>query len=604
MGNAAARRQLREILVTQDGQTAINNVNELLTQCPAVARTQSSSGDHALPLHDATVYQHGATSATIAARLLHIDPQAAVLGRAEFPITLHKFYPEEVIYAIDSAVLPLHLAASQGPHSLPVLELLLSVAPSTAMLSTDAGDLPLHVAARNSHGDEAVPALHALLAAAPHAAMVPNGVGSVPLAEALRFQRAGSGYGIIAALLDAAPEAARIAVDADGWLPLHHTVYFRRGTDALAVVRMLLKAAPQAATTASINGSLPLHVAAAHQRGAAGVVVVRALLKAGPQAAFAPMKDSGDLPLHVAANCQNKSELTPDASAAAEKHTAHAATIDPMEAAKDESTNDNKPSTAPGIKHAEGRSNALSQLPVLRALLRAAPGAAIMKSSNGDTPLHIAAKTANSAAVLAVLLSAAPQAAYLSNGQGMTPLHYAAGRLGNVGVAMVGLLLNSAGKMATVANAAGELPLHIAVAAQRGITAVAVVEMLLRAAPESAMVATPLEVELPLHRAVRAAAELEIVDALLCAAPGSCMVQTATGDTALHYVAQWLAGEPGAKVTSLLVKAAPHAHQLRNQSGLTAAEVALWRAKKRPTKLPPLATGDSLIWLLQSACRG
>src|SRR5690606_24030027 len=124
---------------------------------------------------------------------------------------------------------------------------------------------------------------------------------------------------------------------------------------------------------------------------------------------------------------------------------------------------------------------------------------------------------------------------------------------------------------------------------------VAVVEMLLQAGPGTAVVPSSNNLLLPLHRAVQAAADPETVSALLGAAPDSCGVPDKMGNTPLHTAAQFLAGDSGLRIAALLITAASaEVKQMRNLVGRTAAEEAVWRARKRPAQLPLLLEEDPL----------
>lgn len=146
-----------------------------------------------------------------------------------------------------SGQLPLHVAAS-NTHSA-VVEILLSAAPAAVSVRDSQQQLPLHVAASQRHGAHA---LFALLAADPAAACSPGGP-SRELPLHLAAQHVVSKWFPWGRLLQLVPDAVRYR-DAGGNLPLHRAA--EAGNEQAA--EALLEAWPAAAMVRNAAGLTPL----------------------------------------------------------------------------------------------------------------------------------------------------------------------------------------------------------------------------------------------------------------------------------------------------------------------------------------------------------
>lgn len=262
---------------------------------------------------------------------------------------------------------------------------------------------------------------------------------------------AGAGQTEAAALLlHIAPEAA--------------TTYNHAGTPLTgaikngcpSVVRLLLQAATQAATVDSSSMYNPLRLAAAY--GHASMVEV--LLKTAPELAARP--EDAVCALSSAACGGHIGVMRAIMTAAP-----HAAAVIPRHVTAMHGA-------------AEGGSIVAVQL-----LLQAAPETAGSTSRRNNTPAHLAAARGHSAA-LQLLLAAAPESAEVADDEGNIPLHNAA-RGGHA--AAVEVLLSAASNTATTRTSSysgSQTPLQLA-AASRSDTAPTAVQLLLQAAPQTAV---------------------------------------------------------------------------------------------------------------------
>lgn len=106
----------------------------------------------------------------------------------------------------------------------------------------------------------------ALMAVYPYALQCSSNAGDLPLhVAAVQHQRSQHGVSVVIMLLTACTQTTQ-RKNRIGRLPLHFVAHYQTGDNGLAVVMALLAAHPRAAQQTMNDGWLPLHVAARHQR--------------------------------------------------------------------------------------------------------------------------------------------------------------------------------------------------------------------------------------------------------------------------------------------------------------------------------------------------
>lgn len=396
--------------------------------------------------------------------------------------------------------------AARAAAAAKIQQLLSQYPEIAAMASDEDGDLPLHKAA--IYPLHATPVLTAVLAAHPSAARTANRAGMLPLHLAAHLQYGPAGLAVVQALITAAPDTVLLP-DERGRLPLHWAAERRTGPKlAGAIVETLLEAAPQAALVADEAGNLPLHLACAWQLGGSCMpAVVEALLRARPEAAMVTNKDRC-LALHLA------TVLTPGESCTR----------------------------------------------VIKALLAAAPQAA-----------RVASIKVNPYALPCLTDFSSSTWGYKARSEQVElPLHLAAEwQSGEWGAAVIKALLAAAPDTVRAVDGAGDLALHLALGNMKSGHG-PVVDVLLRAAPETAVVASGRDGLFPLHRAC-ADHDPELVRLLFQVAPHMAKVADAEGNLPLHLAASQKSPDSDAAETmtmiKLLLRTAPEAALQPNHSG-------------------------------------
>ena len=289
---------------------------------------------------------------------------------------------------------------------------LLTAFPLPAMQTNAAGQLPLHeLVARSSQSHwDANPVLEAFLSANPAAAAAAD-----PTTARLPLHALVASGGWSTPLLAAYPAAATVPDPQTGQLLLHQALTADHSSKE--AMQAHFQANPAAAAQPDpLTGYFPLHQAllwCKHSLQVLSAQFLLQLLGAHPQAAAIKMR-SGYYALHLAVT----------------------ASIDEVE-----------------------------KLQLVPALLSAYPLAALMRSEDGDLPLHKAARQLFNASLVKALLDACPSAAAVANRHGVIALHVAAAKqTGPDDVSVIQALVRAFAEGSLVLNQDGQLPLHCAAA--------------------------------------------------------------------------------------------------------------------------------------------
>lgn len=456
----------RAVVLLTDGQACNVELVQMLLQAAPDAVLRPAGKLHSLPLHLAAQLIHGDDGARIVEALLAAAPETAASANADGWAALHlaaqwqgsgqilnmaSFIAEATQALAFKGNRRLKPCSAQSGSSetettpenqtrgMAVPRALLHLAPHVARQTVpETGHLPLHLVCEHQQGAEALLFVDALLAIAPEAVLMPNTKGFLPLHVAVRFQSGASGLRVVQRLLVAAPEAVH-AADHTGITPLHLAAEAQWGEQGVSIIKTLLTVAGPDALLAETKGLLPLHCAVVSNKqcGNEDAAVVHALLQACPAAALKP-SPTGWLPLHLAA------------------------------------------------EHQKGERGAA----VAKALMRAAPEAVHHATDDGWFPLHLAVFFKCFDVALA-LLDNAPQAASLTMvKEGWVPLHVLVitkieqtVTVQAAAVAVGKALLKCDPTCASVYAANGWLPIHAAAQMQERNRDMALLRLLLDAAP-------------------------------------------------------------------------------------------------------------------------
>lgn len=374
-------------------------------------------------------------------------------------------------------------------------------------------------------------------------------------------------------------------------LPLHAAVIIN-STDA---VWRELQHDPRAAFYPDVLGNFAIHQAAKR----ASPQILRMLMDATPGAVAASTNMRGDTPLHIAALHANTAafRMLMEAFPAA-VHATNMFGDTPL--------------------HAAAASTFPHNGETIAAACDAAPKLALQPNGEGNTPLHLAARSGNISAIR-VLTARAPPTCTMANSLGLLPVHVAmakytawqdywrardfevykeaamllirttkdagtevdipptllsvAARMGHEDMAR--LVLDIDESTASESDAHKSYPLHQAASAG----SIGIVAMLLDVVPHHAFAQNEF-LETPLHCAAQSGSR-ECVAALLHAAPATASSQMADGCTPAFLAAQ----HNNAGGLELLLEASPHSAEVMDAHGRSPIWVAAWYGHEEVTDL-------------------
>ncbi len=373
---------------------------------------------------------------------------------------------------------PLHLACYNESTTRGIIQLLIDAAPDSVRNVPDDGNMghmPLHTLCSNDRINQtsAVEIAELLIKKHPEAVRHKTNAGNLPIHIAAQRQSPE----FCQVLIEAYPGSKRIS-DSNGVLPLHHACCYNE----IASVECLFKLYPDAINHATPNGKYPIHYAIAGLRKRAspeGVIeVVQYLLDCDPNVKL--QKFQGISLLHVA--CRggyNDSNIDAALEMIKTFYDAHPEAIEDdgivlgiqryqqrvqrfinSELAYARQARDHRRMMAPDDNGRLPLHNALLanvRLGSIKLLVKGNPTALQSPDNGGALPLHIACEHQDSISVVEYLVELDTSALVAVDNEGNTALHYACRSARHE---IITLLLGKAVSV-SMRNATGKLPINL-----------------------------------------------------------------------------------------------------------------------------------------------
>lgn len=333
---------------------------------------------------------------------------------------------------------------------------------------------PLHllfmgISTRHIEVEDMNQILDVLLEPFPTIGTMRNGDGSVPLHCACSAPESMLPPGVIDRLIRASP-ASVSRLNTSGQTPLH--IHCERRNASEHVAEQLLNLAPDSIhlrDRALGRGFTPIHYAALNSNHA----LMALLTRRDPLAAGVAAMSSSRTPLHIL--CQQNP--TTDGDLESIKCL--------LEAAPRAATRTDQSALFTPL-HLICRGTRTIYLPIVEALVRAAPEALLIQDFNGYLPLHHACENGADAAIVRCLLDAEKQAASMLTRKSDTALSLAC--TANKSVETVRILLEANPAASLQPNDYGFLPIHCSCRAYQAQGLI--VRELLRVCPQAALKTT------------------------------------------------------------------------------------------------------------------